>query len=285
MADQALRTDGVRGNYVRTAAHRESVAEFNRRTKRRYPLDYDSKSRLHNIWRAMHSRCYSRAHEAYPRYGGRGITVCDEWLTDYGAFMKWALANGYASDLTIDREDNDLGYEPGNCRWITRGAQSLNRRDNRPPLTIFGETKPVSEWGRDPRCVTTPGVFANRITKGWDAERAMTSPTEPCKSAVPVLMTAFGETKRAEAWSRDPRCRVTRASLRYRIAQGWDAERALTEAGRPSASRDSTHCAHGHEFTPENTTFEPSGRRRCRACMRASEAKRLPRSKKAASSA
>lgn len=269
MADQALGAEPrARKSYTRTAADRAAIGERNRLNKRKYPEGYDTKSRLYRIWRAMHFRCFKPSHEAFPRYGGRGISVCPEWRTDYLAFMRWALSNGYAPDLTIDRRDNDLGYEPENCRWVTMRDQMLNKRNNRPPLTIFGETKPVSEWGRDPRCATELAIFQTRIGLGWDAEVALSTPTQPHKGAVPVLITAFGETKRPEAWANDPRCCVRIDSIYYRAKRGWDGERIVTEPPRQRLAADATRCLSGHELTTENTAFEPNGRRRCRQCMR-----------------
>lgn len=64
----------------------------------------------------------------YKDYGGRGITVCDEWAKDLKAFYDWAMANGYRDDLTIDRINNDEGYRPDNCRWATYHEQRLNQR-------------------------------------------------------------------------------------------------------------------------------------------------------------
>lgn len=87
-----------------------------------------SDTRLHTTWQNMKARCYRQQSSSYDRYGGRGITVCDEWRDDFAAFRGWALSNGYSDELTIDRIDNDRGYEPRNCRWVDRTVQSRNRR-------------------------------------------------------------------------------------------------------------------------------------------------------------
>lgn len=84
------------------------------------------KDRISNIHHAMKQRCYYSKHEWYSRYGGRGITVCEEWQSVKG-FRKWALANGYRDDLTLDRINNDGNYEPSNCRWVAPRQQAANR--------------------------------------------------------------------------------------------------------------------------------------------------------------
>jgi hypothetical protein len=88
-------------------------------------MNYDK--RMHYIWTGMKQRCFNKNSPAYESYGGRGITVCQEWTNNYKTFEKWAMKNNYSDNLTIDRIDNDGNYEPNNCRWVTMREQSINK--------------------------------------------------------------------------------------------------------------------------------------------------------------
>jgi hypothetical protein len=81
-------------------------------------------TRLYRIWAGMKDRCLNIKSKYWMRYGGRGITICQEWAKDFAIFREWALANGYENNLTIDKIDNDKGYCPSNCQWLTRAENA-----------------------------------------------------------------------------------------------------------------------------------------------------------------
>lgn len=86
------------------------------------------KTKLYYVFHAMLQRCQNSSNKDYKYYGARGIKVCDEWKQSFKVFRTWAKENGYSEGLTIDREDNDLGYSPDNCRWVSRAVQNESRR-------------------------------------------------------------------------------------------------------------------------------------------------------------
>jgi len=110
-----------------------------------------SKTRIYETWRGMHNRCEDVNHKDYPLYSKKGITVCQEWnkrnKNGLINFYNWAVDNGYEDSLTIDRKNNDLGYEPGNCQFVNDIAQANNKSTN-VRIEYNGENHTMAEWSR-----------------------------------------------------------------------------------------------------------------------------------------
>ena len=129
-----------------------------------------SKSRLYEIWCAIKNRCLNKNLKTYKNYGGRGITVCQEWLNDFKTFYDWAINNGYSDGLTIDRINNNGNYEPDNCRWASRKTQANNRRTCK-TFTYNGVTKNYKHWCSFLKI--NYSTFYSRISRGWKIENAL----------------------------------------------------------------------------------------------------------------
>jgi hypothetical protein len=126
---------------------------------------------LHSIWTGMKNRCYNPNDPNYANYGGRGITVSEDWLKRGGY-------ETFEADMwprpsprhTLDRINNDLGYSKGNCKWSTGREQGANRRTSR-MITICGKTKSLQEWARETGVSST--AFGYRLRRGWPEERLL----------------------------------------------------------------------------------------------------------------
>ena len=130
---------------------------------------------LYRLWGDMIQRCVNPNRRSFDRYGGRGISVCDEWLNDPVAFIRWGEASGYKKGLQIDRIDNDGNYEPSNCRFVPN-AVNVNNRSVTVVLTAFGETKALSEWAQDSRCQCSAPAIYGRVKRGMSPELAIATP-------------------------------------------------------------------------------------------------------------
>jgi hypothetical protein len=131
----------------------------------------------------MLGRCYNKNNDRYKNYGGRGITVCEEWKNDFMAFHDWAYANGYKEEIlpngrnkwTIDRIDVNGNYEPSNCRWATLAQQSLNKTTT-VNLTYKGKTLPRKEWAT--KLGINQATIIWRLKNGWSVQEALSIPTK-----------------------------------------------------------------------------------------------------------
>lgn len=137
-----------------------------------------SHTRLYVIWNGMVRRCHNPKAQRYESYGGRGITVCDEWLNDFMTFRAWALSHGYHDDLSIDRIDNNKGYNPDNCRWATDSEQANNMSSNT-MITFNGKTQNMKQWSIE--LGISYIALVCRFERGWSVERAFTTPVRQQK--------------------------------------------------------------------------------------------------------
>ncbi len=117
-------------------------------TKQKRTTHGQSSKRIYQTWQNMKERCFNPKRARYKSYGGRGITMCEEWRNDFKAFYDWAMANGYKDNLTIDRIDVNGNYEPKNCRWVPFEYQFYNKTNTR-YITYKNQTKSLALWCKE----------------------------------------------------------------------------------------------------------------------------------------
>lgn len=130
-----------------------------------------SDSPEHVAWSHMIQRCTNPSCAEYPNYGGRGITVCDEWRNAQ-RFLD-DMGNRPSPEHSLERLNNELGYSKSNCVWATRHAQQRNKRTTR-NVTWLGRTQCAKDWALE--MGVNPHTFNERLRRGWTVERAMTTP-------------------------------------------------------------------------------------------------------------
>lgn len=126
---------------------------------------------IYRSWHSMRQRCLNSRCQTYPRYGGRGISICQRWLDSFDNFL--ADMKERPPGTCLDRIDNDGNYSPENCRWATMKEQSNNHSRN-VLLTYRGETRNVTEWSN--ALGFRPSTLRNRLRNGWPAEYALSRP-------------------------------------------------------------------------------------------------------------
>lgn len=165
------------GNYFSVQAYRATSACYCSRACHAVGTRSHGESRPtatpeYCTWASMKQRCLNPAHPGYSDYGGRGIAVCPEWLDNFTAFLA-DVGRRPSPGHSIDRIDNDKGYEPGNVRWASRVQQAGNKRVSR-QITFEGVERTVSEWAK--RFGIHKSTLAKRLDSGWPVERALTTP-------------------------------------------------------------------------------------------------------------
>lgn len=160
----------VLGEHLKKGRTKSCGCAKSESSSKRFKKHGGRNSKLYRIWSNMKDRCNNPDCKVYSDYGGRGIKVCKEWIDDFSAFQKWALANGYKEGLTIDRKNNDKGYSPDNCRWTDRKIQGNNKRNCR-YITYKGQRKTVAEWSDITGIPHDTLLY--RLNHGWETERIL----------------------------------------------------------------------------------------------------------------
>ena len=193
-----------------------------------------SKTRLYYVWKNIKNRCCRTCHATYKWYGGRGITICDEWKNDPVAFIAWCKSHGYKDGLQIDRIDNDKGYSPDNCRFVTC-KENLRNTSANVHITYNGETHTLVEW-----CEKLDIPYSrtfDRLRKGLSVEKILFAPV--CQRQMRkryrgedgritgIKLDHKGLSMTIPEWAKyKGMCANT---LYARIQDGWSIARALEE--------------------------------------------------------
>ena len=159
--------NGIARHTRKVKKHREKMKDFSG-IKGTY-----SNTRIYRIYVGMHNRCEDIKNKHYSNYGGRGVSVCDEWSGEDGFFYfyKWSMQHGYTDKLSIDRINNDIGYSPLNCRWITQKGQIHNRRNS--INFIYNGTKMNLSDIAKQNNVTYGRLYLRIVKKGMTLDEAL----------------------------------------------------------------------------------------------------------------
>lgn len=128
-----------------------------------------------SVWAGIKRRCYNTNEKCYPRYGGRGITVCDRWINSFSNFFT-DMGERPSKDHSIERRDNKGIYSPDNCYWATREEQCSNRRSN-VFITHEGRTQTLTQWAKEIGIQRTTLNYRIRIAN-WSIHDAITTPVK-----------------------------------------------------------------------------------------------------------
>lgn len=205
----------------------------------------------HRTWQGIKTRCLNPKDKSYPRYGGRGITICEEWRASFWAFLE-DVGPRPSPHHQIERIDNDRGYEPGNCRWATRSEQMRNKR-NSALLTLNGITATQAEWSE--RTGIDRRLIHYRIKNGWSVAEALSVPTT--EKRMPTC-GACG------AQQIQPFCAACVAELRVRANAAEERARAATQ--RLEAAQKYRTSSIRHAWFIATTPPGPAGPCVCNEC-------------------
>ncbi len=178
----------------------------------------------HAVWKTMRMRCNNPNNKSYPRYGGRGIKICERW-NDFENFLA-DMGERPRKGLQVERINNDGDYCPENCEWNTPKVQANNRSSNR-SLTYDGRTQNISQWADE--LGFQPSTLLMRANLGWDVHKILTTPVTHIPKIHDVnAITYCGQTQTLTEWA--IQLNIKRLVLYKRIfVHNWSIEKAFTQ--------------------------------------------------------
>lgn len=179
-----------------------------------------SRTPEYSVWKDIKKRTQKKDHKDYPRYGGRGINLHEDWAEDFMGFYK-EVGPRPSDKHSIDRDDNDLGYIPNNLSWKTKKQQQNNMRTNK-FLTFEGQTLTIAQWSR--RLPLTSRAIEGRLDSGWSDERTLTTPLN-IRKRDKSTRSFRGKRKTVSAHAKDHG--LLADTVKWRLKQGWSANEAL----------------------------------------------------------
>ena len=185
-------------------------------------IKVNSQTNLYHVWSSMKDRCRNKNNKYYERYGGRGISICEQWKEDFEEFKKWSYENGYAEGLSIDRRDNDGNYTPDNCRWVDQTTQNRNK-SNVVWIELEGEVKRLIEWAEE--LGIKPSILHDRMRAGWEAKDILNPNIR--KSRLGEEIYYNGESHTISKWAEITG--ISQKAISDRLIRGFTVERALTQ--------------------------------------------------------
>jgi hypothetical protein len=175
-------------------------------------------TRIYRIWAGMKDRCNNPKNDNYHNYGGRGITICENWENHFDNFYNWSISNGYEDNLSIERIDVNGNYCPQNCKWATIKEQNNNTRRSI-LITYNGETKTLKEWSC---CLNLSyGTIYSRYKNGYTVEEIFNIPVRPKKLFIEYENKVYPFVELAKTY------KIDISTLRNRLKKGWSLIDAL----------------------------------------------------------
>lgn len=172
----------------------------------------------YGTWKRMNQRCHNPNNPDFKHYGGRGLEVCPEWKPNFKAFYKHIGPKPH-NKTSVERIDNNRGYEPGNVRWATQEEQTNNCRSNR-CITFSGKTYTAAQWAK--KLNVTSYMIRRRLDRGWSIEKTLNAPFQHSRIHA---ITFRGKTQSIQQWADD--YGMKRGTFNARLNRGWSVKKSL----------------------------------------------------------